>query len=427
MSNHPNDQYDKLNRAPGSKNSLRRKPPPSLDITHEMSRVMPLESTQVFSPHTPAILTGKHGPLPIWNDQQQRPSVESDNYVCVEESRFDGRQSLIGGGVYDSEYGGEFADESVMSFDSPRPMGPKTLPGFEEYATPVKDLRHAYRQQNEHMGQQSNPIPPYPTNDIQLELDFSDDEDNHSPNDNYNFFSPELTPSKLHYPFNEPNYHQTTPSKSQTTPPNYRTSEIISQSLNTPTKIPSLNEPNTLGIPVIGHSSRRADRNNSYSDNSDRSSSSSPNSRNSRFSMKMNSIGGIGTSPPRHSSPTRSHTMVIPERSSPTNGNYMERVYSERRSSRSPSPKKIYGRSPSLVYDQQPFNGETYYDSTNTLEELEDKFENVHLRQARWNSFDTGEMKSDISDYQCYDDEDPYSDMPETTTTNYFDYSTNTK
>lgn len=426
MSNHPNEQYDKLGRSNGSKNSLRRKPPPSLDITHKMNtnRVIPLESTQFISPHSPAVLEGKSAPLPIWNNHQQKLSIDTDNYVYDEESRFDGRQSLIGGGIYDGEYGGEFADESIMSFDSPRPMGPKTLPGFEGYTTPVKQPRHVHRPQNEYTKHQNSPNPPYPTNDIQLELDFSEDDDNHSPNDNYNFFSPELTPSRLHYPFNEPNYHQTTPSKNQTTPPNHRTSEIILQSLNTPTKIPSLNEPNTLGIPVKGQqSSRRADRNNSYSDNSGRSSSSSPNSRNSKFSTKMNSIGGMGTSPPRHSSPTRSHTMVIPERDSPTNGNYMERVYSERRSSRSPSPKKIYGRSPSLIYDQQPFNGETYYDSTNSLDELEDKFDNAHVRQARWNSFDTGETKSDISDYQYYDDEDPYSDMPETTTTNYFDYS----
>ena len=151
MSNHPNEQYDKLGRSNGSKNSLRRKPPPSLDITHKMNtnRVIPLESTQFISPHSPAVLEGKSAPLPIWNNHQQKLSIDTDNYVYDEESRFDGRQSLIGGGIYDGEYGGEFADESIMSFDSPRPMGPKTLPGFEGYTTPVKQPRHVHRPQNE--------------------------------------------------------------------------------------------------------------------------------------------------------------------------------------------------------------------------------------------------------------------------------------
>lgn len=425
MSNHPNDQYDKLERSNGSKNSLRRKPPPSLDIAKETKNklIIPLESTQFMSPHFPGMPESRSVPVPIGNGHQQKLSIDTDNYAYNEETLPVGRQSLIGGGVYESEYGGEFTDESFMSFDSPRPMGPKTLPGFEEYTTPVKPPRLPLRPQNEFVRRESQPNPPYPTNDIQIELDLSDDDDNHSQKDNYNFFSPELTPSRLHYSFNERNNHQYTPSKNQTTPPNHRTSEIISQSLNTPTKIPSLNESNTLGMPVQGRQSRHVDRDSSFSDNSGRSSSSSPNSRNSKFSMKMNSIGGTSASPPRHSSPTRSYTMIIPERNSPTNGNYMERVYSERRSSRSPSPKKAYGRSPSLIYDHQPFNSEAYYDNNNSLEELENKFDSEHLRQRRWNSLDTGETKSDISDYQYNDDEDPYSDIPETTTTNYFDYS----
>lgn len=406
MSNHPTEQFDKLGRSSDTKHSLRRKPPPSLDFGNKVDSIaVPVSSPHTMYTHTKSIMGNENALLLPQKSPYHGFRGSTDNYA-YNDGPVEARQSLIGGGVYESEYGDEFTDESFMSFESPRPMGPKTLPGLEDYTTPVRHTRPLRGPQEEPQTYMNHPNPPYPTNDIQLNIEISG-EDKESENE-YNFFSPELTPSKLHHTFHE---------DLEITPPHHRTSEIISQSLVTPTKIPSLKKPSTLEIPATA-SSKHADRDASYFDSSGDSYSSSPNSRNSKVSMIISTLQGISPSPPRHTSPMRSRTMMIPERSSPTNGNYMERVYSERRTSRSPSPKKTYGRSPSLMYEQQIFNNENYEEN-----ELEDNSDINHIpRQRRWNSLDT-ESKSDISDYKYYDDEDPYNDMPETTTTNYFDYS----
>lgn len=415
------DQYGNLGNSPGTKRSLRRKPPPSFEFTDEENRsALVLPNSQYLFSYVEPFAGDNVLPLPredAGDANLFKLTINTGNSEYTNEHTRADRRSIVVEEGEDTVYDDEFNEESLNSYDSPRPMGPKSLPlpDFEESSTPT---RPHFRPQNLRKMHQAAP---YPTIEIQMEIELLNRRNSIDDESSYNFYSPELTPSRLRRGRNSDHY--------ESSPTNSRTSEIITQSMGTPSKIPSLNETGTLGIPRLPLKGlvsmlRRHDRDVNLSDNSGRSSSSSPSSRNSKL---INTLGGISESPPRQSSPTRSHTMMIPERNSPTGGNYMERVHSERqhRGSRSPSPKKFNERSSSLIYGQNSvFMSDHYSDASNINDyELEDRSDDNSYRQRKWNSVDTRESKSDISDYQYYDDEDPYSDIPESSTTNYFDYS----
>lgn len=152
-----------------------------------------------------------------------------------------------------------------------------------------------------------------------------------------------------------------------------RNNDILNQSLTTPTKIPSLYNHTSLSPELLSGRPPLINRSNSPSP-----------TRNHTFN---------GRNVPTNSFP-RSQTLSIPRNPSP------ERP-GRGASSRSPSPKKVYGRSPSLMYD---------FEMPETYEDNDYEVDNTYYGEEH------------VS-YEMYDDEDYYDDGNESPTSKLFDFS----
>lgn len=221
--------------------------------------------------------------------------------------------------------------DDLVLWESPKPMGPKELPEFDGLETSDNDVFEMHNHQS--------PLP-YPIDDSRLtgiqEL----------PADNFS-----------------------------------RTTQIIADSLNTPTKIPELNVLDSLQRPYHDYSLE-----------------STP----SR-TMKIH------------------NRTITPQSSSQTLGSS-----TTPRFDRSPSPNKTYARSPSLLYkygDSFPTNeGPAMAVWDDQLAEDSEEL-TLHDRTSAWSSVETDGFGNPIQEYYYDDEFDDLYDMPETPATNYFDYS----
>lgn len=235
-------------------------------------------------------------------------------------------------------------DYLFLSYESPRPMGPKELPDYDDFespfqTTPSRDLPprpRPTRQFQSLLRSLASPLnrPPYPTDD-NLDFDLEDD---------YNFLHPELTPSRSRrYSSGSPN----------------RTSQIVTDSINSNQRIPSLHNQLDPGLriqksmPQLPSEHHEGDR--------------------TPLPIRSYTLNHRGL-PPRSPSPVRSNTLSVPQG----------------------SPQ--FGRSPSL-----------YYQHTFDYDHDDDDSDNVP-----WNSHETSDETA-LSDYD--------NDLPESPINLYFDYS----
>lgn len=226
--------------------------------------------------------------------------------------------------------------DELIVWESPKPMGPKELPELLDDSDGDTPTRHFLPEPYP-----PKPHPPYPVDDLRL----SD-------------------------------------SETEAADPFSRTSQIIADSLNTPSKIPQLNVTDSLQRPGSDYSETTPTR--------------------SEFSVGARNI-------------------LTPKTSLQTLGTSYSNGYD-----RSPSPSKVYGRSPSLIYKYTGASNPdsavnvTYWDEN--VPDVEDEL-TLHDRTSAWSSVETEAMGSSVlQDY--YDDEyEDLYDVPDTPATNYFDYS----
>lgn len=316
--------------------------------------------------------------------------------------------------------------EESFSYESPKPMGPRDLPEYNDLDSPympdrpqpsrsailTNRVKPSRRYQS--LLQKSittspfnnNPSLPYPTaslTDLALNSDneFDDPFDRPNDDDDYDFFTPTISSSS----------------------PKRRLSFTGAESSATTLSTPQ--------VPILKNTKHFNEPN-----------SSSPFQSNT---VRSETFGQTS----RRNSPTRTQTLNLPSTQSPE-FNY---VYTPERSksSRSPSPKKLYGRSPSLIYETKSFQRyEDYgaassppreFESPNMRGEYVYDEDDESDRPTRWGSIESeNTYKTEISDY--YDNEhqnnyfenynysyndnydNEYDGLPlETPINAYFDYS----
>lgn len=320
-------------------------------------------------------------------------------------------------------------EESFLSHESPRPRGPVELPQYdEEYDAfgssnvvritrnrPVRHFQELLRSAN---------MPPYP----QALPEYEEIETPAAELEEY-FHSDETPPHFGH------------PGISNADTPS-RTSQIIAQSLSTPSKIPQLESTALDMSPLQSRKSLPTlkvavdDGNVSYHSDyhlqaysSSRESFTPPLAATKTPSPFANQRTSLSKS--RSSSPTRSLTLAATR----SNGFHDEQAAQRRskstRSSRSPSPNNRYGRSPSLMYPGNYFpqneegDYENEYDNTYFKYSTQnDSFDGPsppypdEVGASRWNSIGSGLTgRTELSDYV----NEPI-DYAETPASSYFDY-----
>lgn len=229
--------------------------------------------------------------------------------------------------------------DELIIWDSPRPMGPKELPELLD----DPEFDSSYQYPSSHQRNHERPQLPYPIEDIRLTESYDEPTD----------------------PFN-------------------RTSQIIADSLNTPSKIPRLHASESLQRPSYDFSAE--------------------------------------TTPTRSSGMLAPQNILTPQSSSRTLGGSPIPKYD-----RSPSPNQVYPRSPSLLYKHgEPTPGSDGAE-LNLWEDYEvegDEELTLHDRTSAWSSVETDGLGSSLVNDYYYDDEfDDLYDDPDTPATNYFDYS----
>ncbi|ODV80902.1 uncharacterized protein CANTADRAFT_47146 [Suhomyces tanzawaensis NRRL Y-17324] len=278
-------------------------------------------------------------------------------------------------------------EETILSYEPPKPMGPKELPDYEAPSVPPRPSK--VRQYQQLSRSQSQPIElPYPT---------------HSP-------EPELTPDDLIHP----------ESPAPDVRLQYRSTQTSNHSLSTPNRIPKLNNNGPLFRPTLNQKTLLPVISSSILESDLPYLPISPLDTPDRLN-RTHTVGGADG--PRSTSPVRSHTLNIPgSGTSPTN-NYADTVLAERQyKPKSPSPNK-YGRSPSIYgyhtfpYQDHNETDELYeYDETSFVNEYQYDYENEQ-KHSKWNTVDTSRRMSN-GDYNFLD-----NDYLETPTAHYFDYS----
>ena len=229
--------------------------------------------------------------------------------------------------------------DELIIWDSPKPMGPKELPEFLDDSEVDSSQRYLSSHQRHH----ERPQLPYPIEDIRLTESFDEPIDPYS-----------------------------------------RTSQIIADSLNTPSKIPRLHASDSLQRPTYDYS--------------------------------------VESTPTTSSGMLAPQNILTPQSSSRNLGGSPTTRYD-----RSPSPNQVYARSPSLLYKYE----ETTPGSDGTDLNLWEDYEveggeelTLHDRTSAWSSVETDGLGSSLIQDYYYDDEfDDLYDDPDTPATNYFDYS----
>lgn len=210
-------------------------------------------------------------------------------------------------------------NDSMISNESPKPMGPKE---FFEYDLPIvttsrdqykkRHFQHLSRTKSQETRErESQSSLPYPENEI--DLDYLGEQESQD----QSFITNEIS---------------------------IRQSPTLNHSTTTPSKIPELHTSNSLTHPRLrkllsAYESDRDSFNSSSSPSPSPSPSSSPTRRREQL-IRNNTVGGISASP-RSTSPSRAYTLRLPTQHSPTNS-YLESISMQR----TPSPTKSYGRSP---------------------------------------------------------------------------------
>lgn len=385
MASYNNRPTENEMRNGSSKRSVRRKPPPLESVEMDYGAQVPMERS------------GDAG--------RGRRSYESDIEVrLVVEDNLGSAEGVLP----------QTTMLSLYSQESPRPMGPKLLPEMANFMSSVHEPLRSMR------------TPSYPIHDPVMAIHVLDEdgssEDEYEHHDDTTFFSPYASPPNA-------------------TPSHARTSEIIQQSTLTPVKMPSLHDSNALRIPysppnthVPTRSSRLDSREEVTTDTSYSPLSASPRSHNSDLSFstpyKFSTASGLSNSSTRNSSPLRSQTISNSAHSSPINEPFLDRRFSEKQyySSRSPSPRRPFNPSPSLIGSNRGFalreddiSGDVY-DNDNDLNESENddayndydqSYLTIKERGHKW-----PKMKRLDTNFA-----DGNADYAETPTAKYFDYS----
>lgn len=428
------------NRTPTRK-TLRRKPPPSLDRTQPVSG---FGSPPSYIPSVVAMPsdngpneTIRNGNLkintsPSLNQYQNLPDLSKHQEIYdFSGHREDQEMTRPSSDPRDLSSTHDELEESFLSYESPKPMGPRDLPDYNDLDSPYMSdrpqivTRHSMSaiqrdrvkptrkfQSLLHKSVQSssfnnNPSLPYPTTsltDLALnsDNDYNDSFNRDNDDDAYDFFNPNITKTspkrRLSFSGASPNIPEL----------------AINGSLKSQVSMPSLQ------------------KNDSYI----KSGHSSP------FRSSTIRLDGRTS---RRSSPTRTQTLNLSTRNSPE----FNHMYTPERSksSRSPSPKKLYGRSPSLIYESNFYEQENTYDdgeyapietSNMRSEYVYDEDYDESDRPTRWGSMESeNTYKTEISDYYYNDnyfdnydysyndnDDQEYDGLPMETPINaYFDYS----
>lgn len=379
------------------KKTVRRKPPPELIINSPRSN---LDEEYNSTP-----LVTSFGP----SSTQMYPTlINTDISPKIQVAPF------AGSDVYaespNNTFHGAFEDESFVSFESPKPMGPKDLPDYATHVTPTKT--------KEPESSRSSDSLPYPKN-----YDFLDIGDEDEPyGEGEDSYENEIFPTKMSPP-------GSLDGETYYTPQTNRTSKIILESLETPSKIPHLNENQTLEFSerspkdLFSHSS--GCYNDMFSDLSISPSSPSnvthlnkfSGSPSESYSLKRQSICSS-----KNSSPEKSPFLKRYSTASPKIGHFSPSFIggtSSRSLSPSPTRNKLQlsdlengtEKSPSnLVYDDIPFALQVDHHE----QELSNSFR----------SLDELEHVPGRTTEEYFDDENPYDDSPSFLGTKNFDYST---
>lgn len=321
-------------------------------------------------------------------------------------------------------------EESFLSYESPKPRGPVELPEYtEEYTatTPqnaVKIARNRPVRQFQELLRSSNA--PYPQS-------LPDYEEFHTPageRDDY-FLSSENPPTS-----------DVAGASNAGTPS--RTSQIIAQSLSTPSKIPQLESTaldmsplqsrKSIPVPKVamddGNFSYHSDSNlPTYA--SGRTPTSIPLFNTQTSSPVPNPRSSLSKS--RSPSPSRSLTLAANRSNGYYEENHAQRRSKSTRSSRSPSPNNRYGRSPSLMYPGNFFpqneeeeegyddeNDDTYFKYSTHNNSFDDQSPPymTETGTSGWNSIGSGLTgRTELSDYT----NEPIH-YAETPASSYFDY-----
>ena len=384
-----------------SNRSLRRKPPPRTEGAEwEIEGLEYLEREYALPYQGRAHQDVRRGQveeaMPFFGDQGFKGDrlLRADKEVGVEQ-----------------QFGGEGIDGALCIDSSPKPMGPKSLPEIEQtLATPIRSPTHMIEERRL----------PYPSNDSFFDTGIGSDSDE-GDTMMEEFFSPTLRLGNRQ----DPSFYTARQSA--------RKSELIHNSLSTPTRIPVLNQTSNLSAPKSEPKKYQPYNDTEFSRTKLSTAKSLPS-----FPKKMEQAN-LRVSTKNFSSRTsdrlskgspypRREPKIEVDDSSPVGGSLPERW-----SSRSPSPTKHVGRSPSLVYEpfyiseDQDFNEEssTEYEKTN-----DDDYEKNFSNKTVWKPLDVQKFESLMrdrgSEEEDDDAEDEVDDEDETTMyspTGHIDYS----
>ncbi|CAK7894474.1 hypothetical protein CAAN1_02S05666 [[Candida] anglica] len=362
------------------KRSLRRKPPPPLPDKVPIEPTWPMHSEVPTSRLAPQI--------------PPRPSTKVDTSLTSTSRPLNGPRDwhsvpdiLADVSFVDDSFNGSF-----ISMESPKPMGPKTLPEYEYSDTTIGSGQVLDNRRPPHQD-----ILPYPIDDLGSVL----------PDEltNGGYYEDEIY---------QPQFQQ------QNLSPN-NTSQIIHQSMHTPTrKIPPLIQTSSLSIPAGSTSAPILPPRTQYQSWPGATIEDNSSIFNPSPSPVVAARYQQGTSPTspnrlRQTSPNRTRIMGT----SPTSPRRKGDGFGSNSSSRSPSPRKrYYDKSPSPKYNG--FNDGSYYEDQDDSYEYDDASFEYPQGQGLWN--ETSRNWDFDDEYKFYDDE-VETDAQTSPSSTFFDYS----
>lgn len=357
--------------------SLRRKPPPQAE-----EAVDEIEELEYFAQqYAPAYQGRAHQDVPRSQIEEAVPFFGDQGFRAGSLFHADKQAGI------EQQLEGEGIDDVLCIDSSPRPMGPKSLPGVEQtLATPIRSP----------VGMIAERRLPYPSNESFFDTGLRSDSDE-GDTMMEEFFSPTLRLG------NRPDPSFYTAKQSD------RKSELIHNSLSTPTRIPVLNRTSNLSAPRSEPKKYQPYGDTEFSHTKLSTARSLPSfpkkveRANLRVSTK-NFSSRTGDRLSKDSPYPRSEPKIEVDDSSPI-GSPLSRKWS----SRSPSPTKHVNRSPSLVYEpfyisgDQDFNDEesTEYEKTN-----DDDYEKSFSNKTVWKPLDVQKFESIMRDRKNEEEED---------------------